>query len=37
VDFPYPRRAELRERPEFQSKVNEVSHLLHQVEEAVRA
>ena len=33
VEFPYPRLAELRERPEFQTKVNEVSQLLHQVEE----
>jgi len=32
VDFAYPRRADLRERPEFQAKVNEVSRLLHQVE-----
>jgi NitT/TauT family transport system ATP-binding protein len=32
VDFGYPRRAQLRERPEFQAKVNEVSRLLHQVE-----
>lgn len=32
VDFPYPRRDVLRERPEFQAKVNEVSHLLHAVE-----
>ncbi len=33
VDFGYPRRSVLRERPEFQTKVNEVSRLLHQVEE----
>lgn len=33
VDFPYPRSPELRERPEFQTKVNEVSRLLHEVEE----
>ena len=33
VDFPYPRAPELRSRAEFQSKVNEVSHLLHEVEE----
>ncbi len=33
VDFAYPRRAMLREQPEFQAKVNEVSRLLHQVEE----
>ncbi len=32
VDFPYPRRPELRERPEFQVKVNEVTRALHQVE-----
>jgi NitT/TauT family transport system ATP-binding protein len=32
VEFGYPRAAELRESPEFQAKVNEVSHLLHQVE-----
>ena len=32
VDFPYPREPELRESPEFQAKVNEVSHLLHAVE-----
>jgi NitT/TauT family transport system ATP-binding protein len=37
VEFPYPRRPELRERPDFQAKVNEVSHLLHDVEEAVSA
>jgi NitT/TauT family transport system ATP-binding protein len=37
VDFPYPRRAELRERPEFQAKVNEATRLLHQVEEAIGA
>lgn len=33
VDFPYPRGADLRERTEFQAKVNEVSRLLHEVEE----
>jgi NitT/TauT family transport system ATP-binding protein len=33
VDFAYPRRAELRAQPEFQRRVNEVSRLLHQVEE----
>lgn len=33
VGFPYPRDPELRTRPEFQAKVNEVSRLLHQVEE----
>ncbi len=32
VEFPCPRRPELREQPEFQAKVNEVSRLLHQVE-----
>jgi NitT/TauT family transport system ATP-binding protein len=32
VDFPYPRTPELRARPEFQAKVNEVTRLLHQVE-----
>jgi NitT/TauT family transport system ATP-binding protein len=32
VDFAYPRRPELRERPEFQTKVTEVSRLLHEVE-----
>lgn len=37
VAFPYPRLGQLREQPEFQAKVNEVSHLLHQVEEPVRA
>jgi NitT/TauT family transport system ATP-binding protein len=35
VDFPYPREPELREQPEFQAKVTEVSRLLHQVEGAV--
>ncbi|RXK55620.1 ABC transporter ATP-binding protein [Oleiharenicola lentus] len=34
VDFPYPRDQALREQPEFQAKVTEVSRLLHQVEEA---
>lgn len=33
VNFPYPRQPDLRESPEFQTKVNEVSRLLHQVEE----
>lgn len=37
VDFPYPRLAELRARPEFQTRVNEVSRLLHEVEETVHA
>lgn len=37
VDFSYPRRPELRARPEFQAKVNEVSRLLHEVEKFVRA
>ena len=32
VDFPYPRRPELREQPEFQAKVTEVSRRLHEVE-----
>jgi NitT/TauT family transport system ATP-binding protein len=36
VEFPYPRRTELRARPDFQAKVNEVSRLLHEVEEPVR-
>lgn len=35
VDFEYPRRADLRERPEFQAKVNEVSRLLHEVEATI--
>jgi NitT/TauT family transport system ATP-binding protein len=35
VDFAYPRDPALRGRPEFQTKVNEVTRLLHQVEEAV--
>ena len=34
VDFPYPREPDLREQPEFQAKVTEVSRLLHQVEGA---
>ncbi len=33
VDFSYPRKPELRGRPEFQAKVNEVTRLLHQAEE----
>jgi NitT/TauT family transport system ATP-binding protein len=37
VDFAYPRRPGLRAQPEFQTKVNEVSRLLHQVEEGIRA
>ena len=37
VDFPYPRDPALRARPDFQAKVNEVSRLLHEVEEPVRA
>ena len=37
VDFPYPRQPQLRERPEFQAKVNEVSRLLHEVEAVVPA
>lgn len=32
VEFPYPRNPELRARPDFQAKVNEVSQLLHEVE-----
>jgi len=32
VDFPYPRRPELRELPDFQAKVTEVSRRLHEVE-----
>lgn len=35
VGFAYPRNQELREQPEFQAKVNEVSRLLHQVEGGV--
>jgi NitT/TauT family transport system ATP-binding protein len=37
VDFAYPRRPELRENPVFQAKINEVSALLHEVENPVRA
>jgi NitT/TauT family transport system ATP-binding protein len=37
VDFPYPRRPELRAQADFQTKVNEVSRLLHAVEEPARA
>lgn len=37
VDFPYPRSGELRARPGFQAKVNEVSRLLHEVEAPVPA
>jgi len=36
VDFTYPRLPELRTRSDFQAKVNEVSRLLHEVEEPVR-
>jgi NitT/TauT family transport system ATP-binding protein len=36
VDFPYPRRPELRAQDAYQAKVNEVSRLLHEVEEPVR-
>ncbi len=32
VDFPYPRRPGLREQPEFQAKITEVSRRLHEVE-----
>lgn len=35
VPFAYPRRAALRETAEFQTKVNEVSRLLHAVEEEI--
>ncbi len=35
VEFPYPRRADLRAQPEFQAKVNEVSRLLHEVEATI--
>ena len=34
VDFTYPRTGALRESADFPAKVNEVSRLLHQVEEA---
>ena len=37
VGFPYPRRPALRAQAEFQTKVNEVSRLLHEVEEPVSA
>ena len=37
VDLPYPRTPALRERPEFQAKVNEVSRLLHEVEATISA
>ncbi|SDS62640.1 ABC transporter ATP-binding protein [Opitutus sp. GAS368] len=37
ADFPYPRTPALRERPEFQAKVNEVSRLLHEVEATISA
>lgn len=33
VEFPYPRRPELRERADFQAKVIEVSRRLHEVDE----
>jgi NitT/TauT family transport system ATP-binding protein len=36
VDFAYPRRSSLRETTAFLEKVNEVSHLLHAVEEVAR-
>lgn len=32
VDFAYPRRSDLRARPEFQDVVNRVTRLLHEVE-----
>lgn len=37
VDFACPRRPSLREQPEFQAKVNEVSRLLHEVDGLVTA
>jgi len=37
VEFGYPRRAALRESPEFAAKVNEVSRVLHEVEGTVRS
>ncbi len=37
VEFPYPRRADLRATPAFQARVNEVSRLLHQVELPIHA
>jgi NitT/TauT family transport system ATP-binding protein len=37
LEFGYPRRAELREQPEFQARVTEVSRLLHQVEAPITA
>jgi NitT/TauT family transport system ATP-binding protein len=37
VDFPYPRTPALRSQPAFQAQVNEVTRLLHEVEEPVRA
>jgi len=37
VEFAYPRRPVLREQPEFQAKVNEVSRLLHAVEVPINA
>lgn len=36
VDFPYPRRTALREEREFQSQVNAVTRLLHEVEGEAR-
>ncbi len=36
VEFPYPRQAELRAQTGFQSKVNEVSRLLHEVEGTIQ-
>ena len=32
IDFPYPRRPDLRGQLDFQAKVNEVTRLLHEVE-----
>ena len=37
VDFPYPRQPALRHEAAFQSRVNEVSRLLHEVEEGIPA
>ncbi len=36
VEFPYPRDASLRGRPEFLARVNEVARRLHEVEEGAR-
>jgi NitT/TauT family transport system ATP-binding protein len=37
VEFAYPRQPALRGQADFQAKVNEVSRLLHEVEEPVTA